>query len=166
LCPELINERFTWPGMSVWARCSPPTLFPYERAAGWLAHLHGVDLLGIEPEIEVASIALGHRFRPVSSGFGIRHWLPAEWAVEDEPEILGLEVIRVSSDQVESEAAEREERLAGDPGQLAVELSLGHVVLLPALPRAVQSPCAKRTGRQERVETPGWVMGWRGRRRR
>jgi hypothetical protein len=107
-------------------------LFPAERAADKVRCANGVNLLGIEPEIEVAVIAFGHRFRSIRSGTGIWHGLPAERAIEDQFYILRLEVITVSGHQVESEETETEERFAGDPGDLAIELLLSHVLLLPA----------------------------------
>src|SRR3954452_21826957 len=91
-----------------------------------------VDLFRVEIEVDVAAIALAHRLGAVSSRSGIRHGLPAERAVENESQILGLKVITVASCQVESEEAETEKRFTGDPGNLAIELSLSHVLLLSA----------------------------------
>src|SRR4029077_21276938 len=119
-----------------------------------------VDLFRVKIEVDIAPIALAHRLRAVTSRAGIRHRLPAERAIEDEPYILGFKVIIVASGQVESVKANTEERFAGDPGDLAIELSLSHVLLLPAQPRAAQTPGATRTGSGELGGRPGLVMDW------
>jgi len=100
-----------------------------------------VDLFRVEIEVDIAAIALTHRLGTVSSKSGISHRLPAEGAIEDEPYILGLEVSTVASRQVESEKAKTEKRFAGDPGDLAIELSLGHVLLLRRNRAQPKPPC-------------------------
>ncbi len=112
-----------------------------------------VDLFRVEIEVDVAAITLAHRLGAVCSRSGIRHGLPAERTVENESQILGLEVITVASCQVESEETEAEERFTGDPGHLAIELSLSHARLLPAQPRASRPPCHTHREPGARVKT-------------
>ena len=82
--------------------------------------------------------------------------MPAERAIEDEPYILGFKVIIVASRQVESVKANTEKRFAGDPGNLAIELSLSHVLLLPAQPHAFQAPVPHAPGAGSLGEDRAW----------
>jgi hypothetical protein len=102
-----------------------------------------VDLARVEGEIDVALIALRQRFRSATGRAGIRNGLAAKRAVKHELDVLGLEIVGLSGYQAETDRVEIGEWLAGRPGQLGMEQSLGHVLLLPVPPRAPW-PCEQR----------------------
>src|SRR6516164_3239309 len=114
------------------------------------------DLLGQEAEVDVASLALGHRLGAGRGGPRIRHGPPAERACQHEPDVFRLHAFAAGAEQTETEGRDVVDRLAGDPGDLIVELGPGH---FGASSRRVDAqpsfPGVARTGGWGRIWRPG-----------
>ncbi len=79
--------------------------------------LQDIDFFWVEGEVDVTSIALGHRFTVIAGQPGIRHGTPAERAIKHQQYCCGFAAVMIG---YETEAQEMDlgEGLTGDPGDL------------------------------------------------
>jgi hypothetical protein len=91
-----------------------------------LGHCGGVDLAGNKVKIDIATVAFGNRLLSRAGRSRIGDWLAAERAIEDETQVLGLEIVRLMSQQAEAELPNCVDRVAGAGGNGMIDLGLGH----------------------------------------
>jgi predicted NAD/FAD-binding protein len=91
-----------------------------------LFSVDGVNLIGIEPKVDVATVAFRERLGAIAGLAGIGHGMTAERAVKHELHVLWFEAERLSGGHVESQANDNHEGVARDPGDLMFELLLRH----------------------------------------
>src|SRR5208282_4464821 len=73
------------------------------RVCEAVIRLQDIDLFGVECEVDVASIALGHRFGAITGRPGIRHRTPAEGAIKHQLHGCGLGVVVVIGYETEAQ---------------------------------------------------------------
>src|SRR5208337_1643487 len=119
-----------------------------DRVCVAVIRLQDIDLFGVEGEVDVALIALGHRFGAITGKPGIRHRTPAEGAIKHQLHGCGLWVAVMIGYETEAQEMDLGEGLTGDPGDLGVKLCLGHALLLSVRSQSPR-PRSRRTGSRE-----------------
>src|SRR5271157_2834815 len=103
---------------------SPCLVARSDRAREAVIRLQDIDLFGVECEVDVASVALGHRFGAITGQPGIRHRTPAEGAIKHQLHGCGLGVVVVIGYETEAQEMDLGEGLTGDSRDLGVKLCL------------------------------------------